>query len=246
MKSILITGVSSGIGYELSKLYLEKGYIVCGLSRRSPGQLISHPNMVFTACDLQCLDQVEEVVTTMLHQINHAPLEIVFLNAGKFGDPPQRADETSITHLQDVLCLNLLAAKAVLDACLKRAVVHPKSVVFSSSISAIRQRAGMLSYSVSKAALNALAKTYQIENPDIFFALLGLCNVDTHLASIILQADKRFEELYALRARASRLGYMVNAFDRARQIALILEQRDRLNLKSGEFREVRDLIPMLS
>jgi NAD(P)-dependent dehydrogenase (short-subunit alcohol dehydrogenase family) len=245
IKTVLITGVSTGIGYELSRLYLEKGYLVCGVSRRPPEQLVNHPNMVFAACDLQRLGEIEEVVTAMLNRVDHAPIETVVLNAGKFGAPPQRADETSIEHFQDVLSVNLLAVKAVLDACLKR-VARPECVVFSSSISAIRQRAGMLSYAVSKAALNALARVYQIENPDVFFATLGLCNVDTHLANTILQADERFDELNALRMRALQPGYLVSARDRARHIFSVLDQRDRLNLKSGEFREIRELIPMLS
>lgn len=104
----------------------------------------------------------------------------------------------------------------------------------------------MLSYSVSKAALNALAKVYQLENPEIFFAVLGLCNVDTRLAEVILQADERFDELCALRERSFRPGYLVNARDRAMHIASVIDQRDRLMLPSGEFREIRQLIPKLS
>ena len=35
MKSILITGSSSGLGYELAKYYHENGYNVVGISRRA-------------------------------------------------------------------------------------------------------------------------------------------------------------------------------------------------------------------
>ena len=43
--NILITGVSSGIGWGLAKHYLELGHTVFGLSRRTPKDLIKKANL---------------------------------------------------------------------------------------------------------------------------------------------------------------------------------------------------------
>jgi NAD(P)-dependent dehydrogenase (short-subunit alcohol dehydrogenase family) len=109
-------------------------------------------------------------------------------------------------------------------------------------VSAIRQRAGMLSYSVSKAALNALANVYHLENPDVFFAVFGLCNVDTTVARTILQADERFHELVALRGRSTQPGYLVSPAERAKNIIALLERRHAMALRSGHFYEIRQLL----
>lgn len=246
MRSVLITGVSAGIGHALAKLYLARGFRVCGISRRAPEDLIGHPDMIFVPYDLTRFEGVAAVVDDLLRRAGVAAPEILFLNAGSFGSAPKRADETSIAEFQEILAINLIAVKAVLDACLSRSD-RPQCVVVSASISAVRPRAGMLSYAVSKAALNALAQIYGIENPDIFFAVIGLCNVDTRVARTIMQADARFDELVALRDRATTIpGYLASPDERARHLAAVLENRKELGLQSGRFKEIRELTPACS
>lgn len=241
MRTVFITGASTGIGHALAKLYLSRGFRVCSVSRRAPKELAYHPDMIFVQYDLTRCDGIPAMVDELLNRAENASPEIVFLNAGTFGSPPKRADETPIVEFQEILAINLVAVKAVLDACLSRAE-RPRCVVFSASISALRPRAGMLSYAVSKAAINALAQVYGIENPDIFFAVLGLCNVDTKVAKTIMQADDRFDDLVALRGRAKKIpGYLSSPDERARHLAAILEQRTQLGLQSGLFKEIREL-----
>lgn len=240
MKTVLITGVSAGIGHALAKLYLARGFQVCGVSRRVPADLVDHPHMKFARFDLTCFDSVARVIGDVLDSAGVGCPETMFLNAGAFGSGPKRADETSIVEFREVLNINLIAVKAVLDACLSRPE-RPLCVAFSASVSAIRPRAGMLSYSVSKAALNALAKLYAIENPDIFFAVLGLCMVDTDLARGAMRAADRFDELAALRTRANTPGYLATPDERARHLAAVLDNRAEMGLQSGQFKEIREL-----
>ena len=51
MKTILITGVSKGIGLTLTEYFLEKNYNVIGLGRSAP-EAITHPHFSFLECDL--------------------------------------------------------------------------------------------------------------------------------------------------------------------------------------------------
>ncbi|WP_159732799.1 SDR family oxidoreductase [Methylosinus sp. Ce-a6] len=245
MKTVFITGVSAGIGHALAELYLARGFQVCGVSRRVATDLADHPNMIFARCDLTRFDAITGVVDSLFARAGAASLEALFINAGSFGPTPKLATETSITEFHEVLNINVSAAKSVLDACLSRSA-RPQCVAFSASISAIRPRPGMLSYSVSKAALNALVKSYALENPDIFFAVLGLCIVDTELTRGAMRADDRFDDLVALRARATSIdGYLATPDERARDLAAVLDRRVELGLQSGQFKEIRELTAML-
>ncbi|MBJ9974794.1 SDR family NAD(P)-dependent oxidoreductase [Pseudomonas sp. S75] len=238
MAQVFITGVSTGIGLALARLHLARGDEVWGVSRRAPIDLITHPRLHFRALDLCAEDPGQSLVQAF---IGETAFDTAYLNAGTFGAAPELASQTSVDAFRSVLELNLVAVKWVLDRLLCRQA-SVRQVVFSASVSGIRQRAGMLSYSVSKAALNALAKVYHLENPDVFFAVLGLCNVDTTVAQTILQADERFPELVALRERSTQEGYIVSPEQRAQQIVDLLAKRHAIALQSGQFYEIRHLL----
>jgi NAD(P)-dependent dehydrogenase (short-subunit alcohol dehydrogenase family) len=84
MKSVLITGTSKGLGYELLKVFLEKGWTVFALARntKSFSELIEkHSERCFPIeCDIteeQCGRKIEETIRT-----NGASLDLVINNAG--------------------------------------------------------------------------------------------------------------------------------------------------------------------
>lgn len=247
MKRVFITGVSAGIGHALASQYLERGYAVVGVSRRRPEDLLGNPHFHFCACDLTDLPSARPLLQQLLAQGQGQGegFEVAYLNAGAFGEQPALAAQTPVQAFTAVLDINLVAVKWVLDVLLD-APQRPQTVCFSASVAGVRQRAGMLSYCVSKAALNALAKVYQLENPDVFFALLGLCNVDTLVSRTILGAHEQFVDLAGLRERARQPGYVVSPQQRARQIVTVLQQRQALNLESGSFQEIRPLLEHLN
>ncbi|MGE8112740.1 MULTISPECIES: SDR family NAD(P)-dependent oxidoreductase [Pseudomonas] len=241
MNHVFISGVSTGIGHALAALHLERGDEVWGVSRHAPVDLMHKAGFHYRALDL-CAPSGSEAALQVF--LGETCFDTVYLNAGTFGAAPELACNTPVEAFRAVMELNVVAVKWMLDLLLTR-TTQPRQVVFSASVSGIRQRAGMLSYSVSKAALNALAKVYHLENPQVFFAVLGLCNVDTRVAHTILEADERFPELVALRERAAQPGYVVSAQARARHILALLAQRHALALQSGQFYEVRQLLEQL-
>lgn len=245
MKRVFITGVSTGIGHALASQYLARGYAVVGVSRGCPEDLLGQPHFHFAGCDLTDIPNARPVLEQLLAQHGEQGFEVAYLNAGTFGEAPTLARQTSVQAFTAVLDINLVAVKWVLDVLLN-AAQPPQTVCFSASVAGVRQRAGMLSYCVSKAALNALVKVYQLENPGVFFALLGLCNVDTLVARTILGADPRFTDLAGLRERAAQPGYVVSAQQRARQIVTVLQQRQMIGLESGNFQEIRPLLEHLN
>ncbi|TWI38284.1 SDR family NAD(P)-dependent oxidoreductase [Paracoccus sulfuroxidans] len=244
MQTILITGTSSGIGHALARLYLQRGHTVCGVSRRGPGALADHPRFHHVTADLTQFQTVAPALVRLAQMAGTLGFDTIFANAGSFGPPPRLAHLTRADAFMEVMALNVGGVKATIDACISLPS-RPGRIVASASISGVRQRAGMLSYATSKAALNALLRVYQLENPDIQFLPIGLCNVSTPLSAVLAEAGPELAELCALRERATQPGYFVSPEERAQDIARVLDHGAALDLAPAEFREIRDLLAEL-
>ncbi|OTA19014.1 SDR family oxidoreductase [Xenorhabdus beddingii] len=241
---VIITGVSSGIGEALAKIFLINGFIVCGVARRIPGFWVNHPNMHFFQLDLTNLDEIQKIFLMFKNIIHGMKFKYLFLNAGKFGSSPKKSVDISVHELIDTYKLNVVSVKATIDTCIKLSMI-PEYAVASASISGLRPRAGMLAYASSKAALNNLIKIYQLEHKNIKFISLGLCNVRSGIMDAIDKYNDdpyQFPELYALLQRAKDPGYVVSPEQRAMDIKQLLDRIEYLGLEFGEFYEIRDLI----
>jgi benzil reductase ((S)-benzoin forming) len=243
MTSIFISGVSDGIGLALAKLYLDKGWTVYGVSRRPPDSLINRERFIFKPCDLQDLKDGTALFGAEFGPIATEGVSLVYLNAGISGGVPSQAAEFTLDDIQRALNVNTLANKVLLDAFLTLPR-RPQIVVASASIAGVRFRAGMLPYSMSKAAMLAMCGVYAQENPDVFFAVIGLCNVDTKLSREIVFGPRvsEFPDHIALQERFRSPGYVASPEERAQQLfGLIHERRDQM-LKSGQYVDIRDLL----
>jgi len=169
-------------------------------------------------------------------------IRIAYLNAGISGGVPLAAKETSVQEIQRIFHVNALSNKILLDILLALAN-RPEVIVASASIAGVRFRAGMLSYSMSKAALAALCGVYAKEYPEVFFAVLGLCNVDTHLSREIVHGQRvaQFPDHVALQERFRTPGYVVQPEERARQLFEIAHQPHIEGLQSGQYVDIREL-----
>ncbi|MDG1518667.1 MAG: SDR family NAD(P)-dependent oxidoreductase [Flavobacteriales bacterium] len=173
--NILITGVSSGIGWGLAKHYLELGHTVYGLSRRTPKDLFKRPNFHFTQCDLTNLNTSFEIISQLISGIK--TMDLVVLNAGILGAITDMKTQ-KINNLQKVMNINVWANKIVLDTLLN---IIPRviKVVAISSGASVNGNKGWGGYSISKAALNMLIKLYASENEKTLFYSLAPGLVDT-------------------------------------------------------------------
>ncbi|MGE1172465.1 SDR family oxidoreductase [Pseudomonas sp. BW7P1] len=242
-KRVFITGVSSGIGEALAELHLRHGYTVFGTSRREPYRFMTHPNFRFRPLDLSKTADIGELFKGPFAEIPGRGVDVLFLNAGVSGNVPARGEEFSLAEVQHVLNVNVLANKAILDLILT-SPHRPATCVLSASMAGVRFRAGTLTYSLSKAALAALGGVYAEENPDIFFAVLGLCNVDTGLSRQVSfsQRTADFPDLQALQQRALAPGYMISAAQRAEDIREVIGSPADYGVKSGVFVDMRTVL----
>ncbi|OHE11924.1 MAG: short-chain dehydrogenase [Sulfurimonas sp. RIFOXYC2_FULL_36_7] len=154
---ILITGASSGIGKELSRLYATPENDLILLARREDrlqelqSQLLKAKSVEIVVADVGEFDTLQEKIRDM------GAVDMVILNAGiSLGHSLEMTPFKDFKKLYDV---NLLSNHAILEILLP----HFKSqgsgkIVFISSLASLFSMPSSKAYSSSKRALNAYAE----------------------------------------------------------------------------------------
>ena len=169
-KNILITGTSSGLGNGLANYYLENGFNVIGISRRTPEEFLKSKNYTHYNTDLSELKESKNLINDVFK--NHSNFELIILNSGALGDI-DRMENLDINDSLKLMDINLWSNKILIDSILENNI-SCKQIIGISSGASVNGSAGWGPYSISKAALNMLIKTYAVENPQIHFAALLL------------------------------------------------------------------------
>lgn len=232
---VLITGVSSGLGHGLAKLYLKRGFIVYGISRREPGNLIQEKSFHFATADLKDFKATEEALEKL---IDAQDVELVILNAGilgSFGD----MTTTELEVMMEVMDVNLWANKVILDYLFKNSV-NVKQVVAISSGASVSGARGWNAYGMSKAALNMMMKLYAADRPETHFCALAPGLVDSSMQQYLctLRDSDDYPVLKKLQ-EARNTEYMPKPDDAAQIIAACIDQISDV-VKSGAYTDVRE------
>ena len=174
---VLITGVSSGIGWGLTNYYLSKGSTVYGLSRRVPEKLTTLNNFHHLSIDLSDIDNITRNSLKFISLINS--VDLVILNAGILGEIDDLKNQ-SIKEIQTVMNINVWSNKVLIDVLLN-SIKSIKTIVAISSGASINGSRGWGGYSLSKASLNMLVKLYASENEQTKFYAFAPGLVDTSM-----------------------------------------------------------------
>lgn len=158
MAKIFITGNSRGLGLGLTRFYLAQGDEVYSLSRSACP--IDHANLHSRQQDLSRLSELDEALGALLPD----KIDLAILNAGILGRIRDLAD-TPMEDIRQIMDINLWANKVIIDGLIKRPLALRQLILMSSGASVNGNR-GWGAYSISKAALNMLAKLYAHEMPD--------------------------------------------------------------------------------
>jgi 3-oxoacyl-[acyl-carrier protein] reductase len=153
----LITGTSSGLGYEMAQFLLDEGQSVIGVSRR--GTAIDHPNFIDIICDIREEGAVEEMYELIAGHTDQ--LHLIVLNAGIFEMSP--LVETSTKEFNDHFSTNVLGAFHILKHAIDFIVEDETHVVTVSSIASKKGLANISAYSASKFALNGMIESLREE-----------------------------------------------------------------------------------
>ena len=154
---ILITGASSGIGQELSKLYATKENELVLLARREDrlqllkSQLANAQSVEILIADVGKFDELQEKVRLL------ESVDMVILNAGiSLGHSLEITPFDDFKNLYDV---NLLANHAILEVLLPQFEAKKSGkIVFISSLASLISMPTSVAYSSSKRAMNAYAE----------------------------------------------------------------------------------------
>lgn len=225
--TVLITGTSSGLGYELAKQFIAKGYTVYGISRG-----ISDLDIKQIQCDFTDL---QHLAISLNDLIDTKEIDTVILNAGMLGNISE-TNNLRIDEFYDIFTVNVLANKVIVDWLLNHDV-DVKNIIGISTGAALKTYYGWSLYCTSKAAFNQLLSTYAQEEKDVHFLSLAPGIIKTKMQDYIYSLDgqeipsvKKFKEMY-------------NTMDTPDLVAeRIIKFLPEINdIKSGSYFDLRDI-----
>jgi benzil reductase ((S)-benzoin forming) len=232
MAAIFITGHSHGIGLGLTRHYLDRGDTVYAASR-NPCELES-PSLQQAKLDLSRPQDIAPVLTELLP----ARLDLVILNAGILGEIKDLAD-TSQDEVDRLMTINVWSNKVIIDWLIKQRI-NVRQLVLMSSGASVNGNRGWGAYSLSKAAINMLAKLYAHEMPDTHITAFAPGIVRTRMQDYLcreVDTDK-FPSIASL-ANAYGSDYMPEVERAAPMLANAFERC--LQHESGSFLDIRQL-----
>ena len=158
MKTLVISGGSSGIGKATTSLFAERGWCVFELSRHGKEQNDNVPSIkgkiVHIYCDVCSEESTIAAIKEVLQQTDH--IDVVISNAGFGISGP--VEFTKIEEAERQMNVNFMGAvrftQAVLPQLRKQ---HGGRIIYTSSVAAVLPVPYQSFYSASKAAINALA-----------------------------------------------------------------------------------------
>ncbi len=188
MKSILITGASSGIGLATAERFLNEGWCVGLLARRA--ELLEdvasrYDTAVALPADVTDPSDVSDAVQGFAQHAGR--LDVLFNNAGTFGKQAE-IDEISYDDWRSVVDVNLngmfLAAQAAY-AQMKRQNPKGGRIINNGSISAHSPRENSICYTTTKHAITGLTKTLSLDGRahDIACGQIDIGNARTDLVA---------------------------------------------------------------
>lgn len=163
-KVVLVTGASGGLGFHVTRAFLDAGATVIGTSRKIQQSSFSSPD--FTAMPAEISSQ--EGAAALVGQVRErfGRVDVLAHTVGGFAGG-QSVAETDDATFQLMFDLNLNSAFYLLRAVLPvMRKTRNGRIIAVASRSAVDPGAGVGAYSASKAALVSLIRTVAAENKD--------------------------------------------------------------------------------
>jgi NAD(P)-dependent dehydrogenase (short-subunit alcohol dehydrogenase family) len=180
-KNIVITGTSRGIGYELALLFANAGHQVLALSRKTPQELINHPNVTCLAVDLTNESELEQVSGFL--EKTWKKVDVLIHNAGSLLHKP--FEQITSAEFIRVYQVNVFAVASLTQKCIPF-MAKKSHVVTIGSMGGIQGSVkfpGLAAYSSSKGAVITLSELLAEEYKEqgIAFNVLALGAVNTEM-----------------------------------------------------------------
>jgi len=190
IRSILITGASSGIGQATARRFLDAGWIV-GLVARREAPLQAMAEEYDTAIPLPADVTDEAALDAAFNAFveEAGRLDVLFNNAGISG-PQSTIDKISLAEFQEVVAVNLtgmfLGARAAFRI-MRAQLPQGGRIINNGSISAHTPREAMICYTTTKHAITGLTKTLSLDGRefDIACGQIDIGNAETAMVEAL-------------------------------------------------------------
>ncbi|MDW4499089.1 SDR family oxidoreductase [Sulfitobacter sp. D35] len=186
MKSIIVTGASSGIGRATAELFLSEGWRVGLIARRADlleEIAAGHDSAVILPADVTDAEAMADAFERF------GRLDALFNNAGLFGTAGP-IDEIPIADWQQVLSVNVggmfIAAQLAFGR-MRRQDLQGGRIINNGSISAYRPRPGSVCYTTTKHAITGLTRSLSLDGRpfDIACGQIDIGNAETDIVAAL-------------------------------------------------------------
>ncbi|MEM9754576.1 MAG: SDR family oxidoreductase [Pseudomonadota bacterium] len=190
MKTLLVTGASSGIGRAVAELALAEGWRVGLLARRA--DLLeeiagARDAALVLPADVTDLAAVERAVARLV--AHWGRLDVLFSNAGIF-TPPGAIDEIDPGDWQASLAVNLSGMfNAARAGFAQMRAQGGGRIVMNGSIAATTPRPGSVCYTATKHGVTGLTKALALDGRDLGIAVgqIDIGNAETPMIAALRQ-----------------------------------------------------------
>jgi NAD(P)-dependent dehydrogenase (short-subunit alcohol dehydrogenase family) len=161
-KVILVTGASSGIGQAAALKFAAEGASVAAVARRLEklqDLREQSKNIHAFAADLTNENQTSDVVKSVIDKLGR--IDVVVHAAGIIGTGS--IENVSLSDWDVMMNINLRSILQLTQLSLPELIKNKGNVVCVSSVAGLRSFPGILSYSVSKAALDQFTRCTALE-----------------------------------------------------------------------------------
>ncbi len=186
MKSIVITGASSGIGRATAEVFLDAGWQVGLIARRADvleDIADRHENATALPCDVTDPGAMQTAFDGFTAKAGR--LDALFNNAGMFG-PSAPIDEVDVDAFDQVINVNvrgMFIAARLAFAQMRHQDPQGGRIINNGSLSAHNPRPGSICYTTSKHAITGMTKSLSLDGRafDIACGQIDIGNARTEL-----------------------------------------------------------------
>lgn len=182
--TVIITGASRGIGFELTKLFLKANYQVVALTRHTETlEALSNSNLQIIATDLSSKISIDKAVFSIKEK--HQTIDFVINNAGTLVNKP--FEDILYSDLEKTYQVNVFApfylSQQLLSVLGKKTKAHIVNISSIGGFQGSVKFAGLSSYSSSKAAIVGLTECMaeEFKEKNITVNCLALGAVQTEM-----------------------------------------------------------------
>jgi len=200
MKTILITGASSGIGMATAEKFLAEGWKVGMIARRA--ELLEefaakNENAIALPADVTDPNAMKAAFAKFLAEAGR--LDVLFNNAGMFGQPGT-IDEISFEGWQEVVNVNLhgmFIAAQLAFAQMRAQDPQGGRIINNGSISAYVPREGSICYTTTKHAITGMTRTLSLDGRpfDIACGQIDIGNAETPMVADLKKREPHVQTM---------------------------------------------------